>query len=182
MVGTPYEGELTEVAEALGVKLDDPATWAELEARWGAMRPEVEALRSASDSSFDEVEQVFQRIVERDQRVFDPDHLRSYSEGIRILIATRVIEGQVNNGGWPAVFYNEAHGHLPAAIHGYRSLGLDEHASIAERVLAHGWTESTDGEPDDGAWDDLNGAWFRLPDPEAALARYIREHPDDFSE
>lgn len=180
MLGTPYEGDLTEPAEALGVKVDDPSTWAELEARWEALRPEIEAMRSVSDSSFDAVEQTFQAIIERDQRVFDPDHLRSHSEGIRMLIATRLIEGQVNNGGWPAVFYNEVDGHLPAAIDGYRLLGLDEHASIAERVLAHGWTEPTDGEPEDGAWDDLDGAWFSLPDPEAALARYIREHPEDF--
>lgn len=182
MLGTPYEGALTEVAQALGVKVDDPSTWAELEARWEAMRPELEAMRFVSDSSFDEVEPTFQAIIERDHRVFDPDHLRSYPEGIRMLIATRLIEGQVDNGGWPAVFYNAVDGHLATAIDGYRLLGLDEHASIAERVLAHGWTEPTDGAPADAAWDAFDGAWFRLPDAEAARGRYIREHPQDFSD
>ena len=182
MLGTPYEGELTDVAQALGVKVDDPSTWAELEARWEALGPEIEAMRSVSDSSFDAVEPTFQTIIERDHRVFDPDHLRSYSEGIRMLIATRIIEGQVDNGGWPAVFYNSVDGHLAAAIDGYRLLGLDEHSSIVERVLAHGWTEPTDGNPDDDAWDTFDGAWIRLPDPEAARGRFIREHPEDFPE
>ena len=180
MLGTRYEGELAELAQAIGVEVDDPSTWAELESRWEALRPEIEGMRSISDSPFDEVERTFQAIIEHDDGVFDPEHLRSCPEGVRILIATRVIEGQVNNGGWPAVFYNGADGHLAGAIDGYRRLGLDEHASIAARVLAHGWTEPKDGEPADDVWEAFDGAWFRLPDPETARARYIREHPGNF--
>jgi hypothetical protein len=179
MVGMPFEGDLDEVAGALEIDLSDVAAIAAFEARWRAIEPEVEAVRVAVGQGSDHVEEVFQRLVDEDPDVFDPEVLASRPAATRMLIATRVIEGQVDNGGWAAVFYNAADDLLSAAIEGYRLLGLEDHASLAERIRAHG-TEPTDDWPDDPAWVMYDAEWFGLPDSEVARAEYIRAHPAEF--
>ena len=175
----PFEGDLDEVARALGIDLSDVTAITAFEARWRAFEPEVEAVRDPVGGS-DHVEEIFQRLVDEHPDVFDPEVLASRPPATRMLIATRVIEGQVDNGGWPAVFYNAADGLLPAAIEGYRLLGLEGHANLAERIRAHGWTEPTDDRPDDPAWETYDAEWFGLPDSEVARAEYIRAHPAEF--
>jgi hypothetical protein len=97
-----------------------------------------------------------------------------------MLVATRNIDAQVDNGGWPAVFYNGADGLLEAAIAGYRLLALDGHARVARLAFEHGWTEPTDDAPDDPAWEMYDAEWLGLPDSEVARAEYIRDHPGEF--
>ena len=180
MLGAAYEGSVEEIAKAMNVDVNDPATWAEIERRWQAGGQRSSASSSDDRRAFDLVERAFQAVVEHDVNVFDSTVLETYPPGVRMLIATRVIEGQVDNGGWPAVFFNSVDGHISAAIEGYRLLGLDHHAALAERVQSHGWI-APDGEtPDDPAWAAYEAAWFGLPDAEDARARYIRDHPGDF--
>jgi hypothetical protein len=178
-LGEPLDSsQVEEVARGAGIDITDPDAVAEFERRLQGMG-EVPTSR-LEDDPFIVVEPVFQQVVERVRNIFDPDVLARYSAPIRMLIATRLIDGQVDNGGWPAVFYNEALGLLPEAIQGYRLLGLGEHAALAERIQAHGWTQPTDNRPDDPAWGTFDAEWFALDDVEAARARYIRGHPADF--
>lgn len=178
-LGEPLDSsQVEEVARGVGIDITDPDAVAEFERRLQGMG-EVPTSR-LEDDPFIVVEPVFQQVVERVRNVFDPDVLARYSAPIRMLIATRLIDGQVDNGGWPAVFYNEALGLLPEAIQGYRLLGLGEHAALAERIQAHGWTQPTDNRPDDPAWGTFDAEWLALDDVEAARARYIRGHPADF--
>ena len=179
-LGEPLESsQVEDVARGVGIDLADAEAVAEFERRSRAM--EELPTSPLEDDPFMVVEPVFQQIVERDLNVFDPEVLARYSAPIRMLIATRLIDGQVDNGGWPAVFYNDATGLLSEAIQGYRLLGIGQHAALAERIEAHGWTEPTDERPDDPAWQIFNAEWFALDDVEAARARYIREHPADFA-
>ena len=180
MIGMEYPGSLDEVAGSLNVDIDDPGSWAWLERRWEAVKPDVDRLRSVDDGPFGQVEPVFQHLAERDPRIFDPPVLATYPPGVRMLISTRVIEGQVDNGGWPAVFYNGVDGHLPAAVEGYRLLGLADHAAVAERVRAHARTDRAGGAPTDATWDDVDAAWNGLPGAEEARARYVLENAGEF--
>ena len=180
MLGMEYAGSLDEIARSLNVDVDDPASWAPLERRWEVVKADVDQLRTDDGGASDGVERVFQRLVEHDARVLDPAALLTYAPGIRMLVSTRVIEGEVDNGGWPAVFYNGVDGHLPAAIEGYRLLGLDDHAALAARVRAHGWTQPGDPTPNDRSWDDFDAFWMGLPDAEEARARYVLENPGEF--
>src|SRR3712207_4593084 len=106
---------------------------------------------AAEFEAFAVVEPVFQAEVERlGAGAFDAERLAAESPAVRMLIATRAIDGQVSNGGWPAVFYNEVVPLLPAAIEGYRLLGLDEHARLAERIREHDFDPDAE---DDDAWE-----------------------------
>jgi hypothetical protein len=117
--------------------------------------------------------------VERSgDQAFEPRTLAGRPPAVRMLIATRAIEGQVDNGGWPAVFYNRADDLLPFAIEGYGLLGLVDHATLAARILEHGFR---DGANDDADWNDFDEAWSALPSPDAARADYLRSHPAEFA-
>jgi hypothetical protein len=178
-LGEPLRSsQVEDVARGVGIDIADPEAVAEFERRMQAMG-ELPTSR-LEDEPFMVVEPIFQQIVERDPNVFDPEVLARYSAPIRMLMATRLIDGQIDNGGWPAVFYNDAIGLLPEAIQGYRLLGLGEHAALAERIQAHGWTDPTDDHPGDPAWQTFDAEWFALEDSEAARARYIRDRPADF--
>jgi hypothetical protein len=95
-----------------------------------------------------------------------------------MLIATRGIEGTVDNGGWVSVFYNDVDGLLPLAIEGYELLGLTEHATLAARVLQHGFK---DGADDDAEWQAFDDEWFALPSAGRVRAEFIGDQPSEFS-
>jgi hypothetical protein len=137
---------------------------------------DLEALSLDADD-FALVEERFQAVIDRiGDRAFEPGQLTEQPPGVRMLVATRAIEGQVDNGGWPAVFYNQVDGLLPLAIEGYGLLGLLDHASLASQVGEHGFR---DGADDDAEWDAFDAAWFALSSAETARAAYLRGHSDD---
>jgi hypothetical protein len=181
MTGTRADDsrEVEMAAKALGIDVNDSAAVDELERRWLAMQADLEAAPPLDDA-FGIVEPVFQDVIERYPGIFDPESLAMHSAATRMLIATRAIDAQVDNGGWPAVFYNSAVDLLPAAIEGYRLLGLERHAALASRIAEHGWIEPTGESPDDPSWEAFDAEWFALEDAEAARARFIREHPTAF--
>ena len=174
-----------------------PETRAEIEASLGQSldeHPEIlEALQAViaatsqgdvdgvvDDHPLGIVEGVFQSILATEYGVLDPRVLASMPAPIRMLVATRAIEGQVDNGGWPAVFYNEAADLIDLAVEGYGLLGLVDHADLARRVQRHGWTEPGDDTPDDPAWEAFDDEWFGLPDAEESRTRYVRDHRQEF--
>ena len=176
--------EMQRILRDAGLPVDDPTQVAELVQQWDALQPAVFAAAVDPETdAFLAVDPVFQAAMDRlGERATDSDALAGEPAGIRAIVTTRLIDGLVDNGGWSAVFAEAQQGLVPLAIDGYRLLGLDEHASLAERALAHGHTPPDDdppGDPDDLAfWEDLETAWFELPSAEAARAAWIGAHPD----
>ncbi len=179
-VPIPSDPETREMLErTLGISLDDPASWAELTRRWDEMQPVLASLPPdpLSDASL-AAEAVFQATIERlGEAWLDPATLRAQPPAIRMLLATHVIDSQVDNGGWPAVFYDATDVFVPDAIEGYRLLGLEEHARLAERILEHGFV---DGADDEAAWAQFDQAWSALPSVERARAKYVSANPSEF--
>jgi hypothetical protein len=171
--------DVKAIAETIGIDLSDSEAVGEFESRWQATQAGL-AAAPPLDDAFGIVEPVFQDVIERYPGIFDPESLAMHPPATRMLIATRAIDAQVDNGGWPAVFYNSAVDLLPAAIEGYRLLGLERHAALASRIAEHGWIEPTGESPDDPSWEAFDAEWFALEDAEAARARFIREHPTAF--
>jgi hypothetical protein len=136
------------------------------------------AFDAADFEAFETVEPVFQATIERlgPERAFDPADLAAQPPAVAMLVATRAVEGQIENGGWPAVFYNNVDGLLPLAIDGYRLLGLASHAEVAERTAAHGFDLDAD---EDDLWRAIDEEWAALPSAERRRAAFIREHRAD---
>jgi hypothetical protein len=179
--------EMQRVLRDAGLPVDDPTRVAELLRRWEEeFQPAVFAAAvDPETSAFLVVDPVFQAAMDRlGPRASDPAALAAEPTGVRVIVATRLIDGLVDNGGWVAVFTEGMQGIVPLAIDGYRQLGLDEHSSLAERAMARGFTPPgpDDEEPDDLAelafWEDLDGAWFDLPSSEVARAAYLGAKPD----
>ena len=178
MTGQSLEGlDLDDMRGALremGLPVDDPTQVEELERRWGELQHAV--LQAAVDPEVDAfliVDPVFQAVMDRlGERATDPSVLADEPPGIRAIVATRIVDGVVDNGGWITLLIGPAE-IVPLAIEGYRLLGLDEHASLAARALERGFDQA-----DTAFWDDLDNAWFGLPSAEAARAAFIGANPD----
>lgn len=176
--------EMQRVLRDAGLPVDEPTEVAALLQRWDALQPAVfSAALDPETEAFLVVEPVFQAAMERlGPDASDPAALASEPAGIRVIVATRLIDGLVDNGGWLAVFTEGMQRIVPLAIDGYRQLGLDEHAAVADRAMARGFTPPgpDDDEPDDPAelafWEDLEAAWFDLPSSEVARAAFIGQH------
>src|SRR5690606_35459196 len=53
----------------------------------------------------------------------------------RWFVAMEVVEGQVGNGGFHAVYFNDCAGYLPLALAGYEAIGAAAQAEIVRSVL-----------------------------------------------
>lgn len=71
-------------------------------------------------------------------------------EPIRWLAAMRLVESQVFNGGFCAVYYNYYFDFIPDALAGYRGMGAHRQAEILQRVV--------DSVPPE-RWHGPNAAW-----------------------
>jgi hypothetical protein len=179
LLGQPLPDDPRALAD-LEAMLSGPSgervAWKEVLTNWEEMAPAIAALPPDADD-FALVEERFQAAIDRiGDRAFELGPLTGQPPAIRMLIATRAIEGQVDNGGWPAVFYNQVDGLLQIAIDGYGLLALPDHAALASQILEHGFR---DGAEDDADWRGFDAAWFALPSAEVARAEFIRAHPDD---
>lgn len=178
--------EMRRVLRDAGLPVDDPTQVVELIQRWNALQPAVFAAAVDPETdAFLAVDPIFQAAMDRlGPRATDPDALAREPPGLRAIVATRLVDGLVANGGWVSVFTESQADMLPLAIDGYRLLGLDQHASLATRALQRGFVPPgpDDDEPHDPAgfafWEDLEAAWFALPSPEAARAAFIGANPD----
>ena len=119
--------------------------------------------------AFPIVEPVFQAIHSRMGRGDDWSVFNRLTPLERAIYATRVIEGQIDNGGWYAVFYNNTDHWVDPAIQGYELLGLPEYAEHLRRVRAIGFGEDSP-EPIGEA---IDAEYFRLSGSEEARARAL---------
>jgi Domain of unknown function (DUF4375) len=115
------------------------------------------------------------------------------TKGQRMLWATMVVEGEVNNGGFNQYFFNTGGETLADAIRGFETFGSTEHAKLAreaaelyrkdrERIAqarAEGtldaFSESYESEP----YAALDSRFFELASPPGRLA-YVKSHAREF--
>jgi hypothetical protein len=127
--------------------------------------------------AFEVVEPVFRRIfaaVWKDGSE-SAAALDSISEGERAIYATRILEAELDNGGWYQVFFNHVDGLIEHAIAGYVLLGLPEYAAHLREVRAKGF----DGDAPEQLGDLLDNAYFRLSGSEVARAALVQEFGGD---
>jgi hypothetical protein len=168
--------QIARVEEVFGVPIDDePGRWDDVERNilaWAAKRDPLEA------SSI--VQPCFERLLDEATLAATTEGpielLPHWTPGERAIIATRVIEGEIGNGGLHVVFDNEEAHLLGPAVEGYRLLGIDDHADLLQDILTAGFS----GKEEDGDANEFHGAWFSLRDAEAKRAAYIDAHPSDF--
>lgn len=110
-------------------------------------------------------------------------------------VAMGVVEGQVTNGGFHAVYYNSCHEYLALAASGYQAIGAREQATIVQNVLTmmasdpwagppNTWPDPDAAEPPPGTKDigEFDDQWYALDLNALDLlkARYIEDHPAEF--
>ena len=173
-LGITLDAELVgRLEEGLGTMIDDdPARWRDVERNLAA---------AAGDDPDDSatVQPVLERLLDEASSGQPSEPLAclpDWTPGQQAIVATRVIQGEIDNGGAPAVFYNAVDSLLVDAIDGFRLLGLEEHANALADLVASGLSEDSP----EGADDAFHEAWFSLPDTEPARAAYIRAHPEEF--
>jgi len=101
----------------------------------------------------------------------------AWTAGERAVYSTVRVEGAIEEGGFDNLEPDGARPWLVHAIEGYRLLGLDEHARIADRVasmLATG--QGATGEDRE----DLEEDWFGTIGSDQERAAWITAHPDQF--
>lgn len=120
---------------------------------------------------FDVVEPVFRRIFATVWAHGEEDSaaLAALTEDEWAIYVTRVLEGQLDNGGWFQVFGNGVDQHLEAALAGYERLGLPDYAAVVQAVRDAGFGEDSPEESGEG----LDAAYFELSGSESARAELI---------
>ncbi len=131
---------------------------------------------------------------ERDEQV---RFLNRLTRGQQLVFYAWILDGQVSNGGWSAVYYNSTGDFAPEIRGALRELGANDHAAIFDRVeaLAPGGRMSTEhskrerqlermGDDADEKLSVLDDEYFELGNSGRGLlkfaAAYITAHPDDF--
>ena len=120
---------------------------------------------------FDVVAPVFQRIFARLGTALDlPAAVDALPAAERAIVATSIVEGEVDNGGWFQLFGNGNDGMIEPAILGYERLGLPDYAAVLRDVRSRNFNE---GSPE-ALGDALDAADFALSGSEAARAALVR--------
>jgi hypothetical protein len=105
--------------------------------------------------------------------------LEKRSPGIRAIVATRFLEATIANGGWAAVFFEPGDVDvLPHAIDGYRTLGLQAHAALAEEAAAR---FAASANLEDATLHELDDRWFELDDAETFRDSFVAANPAEFA-
>ena len=150
----------------------------------------------------DQVEDaVFERVSGRIQGEPSTWHqqLASLGSGPSMVYATRVVEGEVFNGGFNQLFFNSSRGAVCDAVAGYRLIGADRHADLVDEAIKvhvaerkklepilkdrtlEGFSESykhTELRPLDDKFYEMDRA--KAEDVSALRIRYIRSHLTEF--
>lgn len=110
-------------------------------------------------------------------------------------VAMNIIEGQIGNGGFHAVYYNNCQQYLLQALSGYNAIGANEQAEVVQRVLDimedDPWAGPPESWPnpaatnipeclDIGIYDEI---WYETDfnKVDRLKAKYIKSHPGDFN-
>jgi hypothetical protein len=120
---------------------------------------------------FNRVEPVFQWIFD-EIWANGVEDLQAVGAVERAIYATRVLEGDVDNGGWYQAFGNGTDALIEPAIDGYELMGLPEYVAVLREVRAQNFDESS---PDE-VGERLDRLWFELSGSEEARARLVDAH------
>jgi hypothetical protein len=63
-----------------------------------------------------------------------PANIGAYTNAIRAYVSTRMVDGEVGNGGWEQLFYNDEGEWITEAIQGWRLFGSPDHASLLDEA------------------------------------------------
>lgn len=114
----------------------------------------------------------------------------------RSFIAIMTVDGQVSNGGFHAVYYNNCGAYMPLAHRGLLLIGANAEAEIVQSVMQmmesdpwagppETWPVPKRHEPPQGAGDigEYDDRWYALGSIEMwkRMCSYIKEHPDEFA-
>jgi hypothetical protein len=122
-----------------------------------------------------------------------PEDLPSLRREVACFVAMQTIEGQVFNGGFCAIYYNNCWEYLPYALEGYANIGATGNIAILRVVMEsvpkvfseqprEKWPEEYPM-PDlsEGGLDVLEQAWYRLErEVDELKAKYVRANPELF--
>ena len=122
--------------------------------------------------------------------------LNALPEGLRAFFAVWLVDAELKNGGFDQYFWNNGDNAATAAVGGFRFFGFEEHAALMEEALAirqrqrasiasfeeEGTLEAFSEATQQSALGSLDMAYYDLPDIEAILIRFIREHPELFAD
>ncbi len=117
------------------------------------------------------VEPVFRRIFATvsSRNEEDADALTNLTEDERAIYVTRILEGELDNGGWYQVFGNGVGHQLEAAVTGYERLGLPDYAALIRAVRDAGFSEQSP----EALGERLDAAYFELTGSESSRAELI---------
>jgi hypothetical protein len=120
---------------------------------------------------FGTVEPIFQRIIARLVTALDLSAaVDALPAAERAIVATRVLEGDVDNDGWYQLFGNRNDGMIEPSISGYETLGLTDYAAVLRDVRSKGFNEASPA----ALGDELDAVYFALSGSEAARAALVK--------
>jgi hypothetical protein len=160
-------------------------------ARTAQVGPTCAALRASNDPEYDAYAPLIDFVYEGD----DGEGARydSLTKGQQLLWATRLLEDEINNGGFNQYFFNTNGAILDDAIRGFDVFGTRAHANLARqagrlyardrerlaKARAEGTLEAFSDSYDDEPYNALDSKFFRLASPPGRLA-YLRSHLREF--
>ena len=146
-----------------------------------------------------EVEDLFRRydaLLERPGLFEDEDALQQLPAGDRALYVLWVVDGEINNGGFSQYLYNTTATLHDEAVASARLIGAVRTAALLERLPGVLGVADVPENPDElqqvaerlapaqeAELGELDEEWFAAisVEIERRLIRYVREHPDAFS-
>lgn len=134
---------------------------------------------------------VFWRVTEDRER--EADILASLPDSVQAVYAGRILDAEVQNGGFNQFFWNSSR-FAEAALTGLDRLGAREHADLLRSAMelaiasqgkllpyyVEGSVRAFSGSYREGMFDDLDARYYKLPDLEGILAHAIRNDPESF--
>jgi hypothetical protein len=153
--------------------------------------PTCTALRMSNDPEYDAYESLIDFVYESEAGA--GARYDSLTGGQRMLWATLLLEGEVNNGGFNQYFFNTQGEFLADAIRGFEVFGAREHGTLARQAreayandkerLAKARDEGTlqafSDSYDEDPYQALDSEFFELASPPGRVA-YVKSHLREF--
>ena len=121
------------------------------------------------------------------------DRLSELTPGMRALTVLFAVTGEIDNGGFAALMYNDTGGWIAEAIAGARLVGAGDHAKVLEEFV----NAALGGDPamshedrnarlegmsegEEAALVALDDDFYALPPIDPVLSAYVDSHADEF--
>ena len=159
----------------------------------------IQIVDKTSDDSLEQV--VFENIINKldvDSANDDKEYeiLKNMSLGRQSIFATRVIEDEVDNGGFNQYFYNSSGQYAEEARVGFELIGASKHSMLTQRAMdivlknakylkqfKDGTLKSFSKSYENNPFNEVDSLYYELEKTEDVAKlkiKYIREHRDQF--